>query len=114
MAVYRWHTSSLCCVTPSSDVTISSSIKVGLGQAHGSHAIVVLDWCLQFHQRHIIVVVFVRVILGMFDNFVDCHILFISIQVMKVVLTWYGIQRKRQKTEFKSNELEWFSVQCQE
>lgn len=87
MAAYRWDTSSLCCMTPSSDVTISSSIKIRLGQAHGSHATVVLDRSLQFHQRHVIVVVLVRVILGMFDNFVDCKNLFISIQVMKVVLT---------------------------
>ena len=74
-------------MSPSSYETIGSRVKVRLGQANWSHAIVVLDWRLQFHQCHVIIVVFVGVILWMFDDSLNGNILFISLQSVKVMFT---------------------------
>ena len=85
---YLCNISSLCCSSPSCDVTIGSRRKIHGGQTYGSYVIVERDWLLQFDQRHIIVEAsHCRVIIRMYDDFVDWEYFLVSFHCSKIVFT---------------------------
>ena len=53
--IYLCNTSELSCITPSSDIAISSRWKIPDGQRYRSYIIVERDWLLQFDQCYVII-----------------------------------------------------------
>ena len=105
-------------MAPPRDETVCSNVELCLGQTHRSHVSIVLDWALQFYHGHIIVVIAIRVIFWMFYDFVDSHVLLVSLNSIKIIFTCRGVEKKNvfsqsdpfaEKTIF-SNIVFWIST----
>ena len=81
-------------MAPPRDETVCSNVELCLGQTHRSHVSIVLDWALQFYHGHIIVVIAIRVIFWMFYDFVDSHVLLVSLNSIKIIFTCRGVEKK--------------------
>ena len=93
--IYLWDISLLFCISPSSDITISSRRKIHGGQKYRSYVTGEIDRVLQFDQCHVIVVSrsHLRVIFRMHNDFVDWDYLLGSFHCTKILFTCWQFNK---------------------
>ena len=94
-------------MTPSGDVTKRLGFKVCFRKAYWSHMTVVLDGSLEFYQCYVKVA---AVIVWMFENFFDRHVLLVSFQTVEVIFTWQGFKIPVEKRGIVNNLVCHFTV----
>lgn len=94
-------------MTPSGDVTKRLGFKVCFWKAYWSHVTVVLDGSVEFYQCYVKVA---AVIVWMFENFFDRHVLLVSFQTVEVIFTWQELKIPVEKRGIVNNLVCHFTV----
>lgn len=73
-------------MAPACDETLSSNAKVKLRQAHRPHASIVGEWRLELNKSQVVVLVLMRSVARMLDDFFDWNVLLISLFSVKIMI----------------------------
>lgn len=74
-------------MAPACDETLSSNAKVKLRQAHRPHASIVGEWRLELNKSQVVVLVLMRSVARMLDDFFDWNVLLISLFPVQIMIS---------------------------